>query len=86
MTRGWERWLPFSLGRSRLLDLSLQLDPAIHEHVSTRKALSHQVLPQLARRVTSLVPEALECSTIGIKHTLFVRAGLARSGKAPART
>src|SRR5512135_3510498 len=62
------------LGRAQVeslfIHLSLQLDPAIDQHVSSRKALRGlKVLPKLLWRATSLVPELLESIAIGINGT-----------------
>ncbi len=49
---------------------SLQLNPSIYQHVSSRKALlSLKTLPKLLGRMTALIPKLLESFSIGINGT-----------------
>src|SRR5215469_7522589 len=59
--------LGLALVESLSIYLSLELNPAIHQHVSSRKvSLGLKALPKPLWRVASLIPELLESVAIGI--------------------
>ena len=62
--------LGLALVESLSVHLPLELNPAIHQHVASRKALlGLKALPKLLGCVTSLIPELLEGAAIRINGT-----------------